>query len=191
MKLFFFVLLANLIMLKNINAAEAGMPQLNPEYWFSQIFWLIIFFIILYLAVSKIYLPKIKNNLDNREKKIRDDLGQAKDLKELSEKKNVEYLQLIEKAKKKIEKNIADSKIEIADKIEKKRENIENEIEVEITKAQKEIAKLKIDSVSDIKKISEDLTSEILEKIIGDKLNNSSVKATVDQITKKELNKLL
>ena len=178
-------------MLKNINAAEAGMPQLNPEYWFSQIFWLIIFFIILYLAVSKIYLPKIKNNLDNREKKIRDDLGQAKDLKELSEKKNVEYLQLIEKAKKKIEKNIADSKIEIADKIEKKRENIENEIEVEITKAQKEIAKLKIDSVSDIKKISEDLTSEILEKIIGDKLNNSSVKATVDQITKKELNKLL
>lgn len=191
MKLFFFVLLANLIMLKNINAAEAGMPQLNPEYWFSQIFWLIIFFIILYLAVSKIYLPKIKNNLDNREKKIRDDLSQAKDLKELSEKKNVEYLQLIEKAKKKIEKNIADSKIEIADKIEKKRENIENEIEVEITKAQKEIAKLKIDSVSDIKKISEDLTSEILEKIIGDKLNNSSVKATVDQITKKELNKLL
>ena len=178
-------------MLKNINAAEAGMPQLNPEYWFSQIFWLIIFFIILYLAVSKIYLPKIKNNLDNREKKIRDDLSQAKDLKELSEKKNVEYLQLIEKAKKKIEKNIADSKIEIADKIEKKRENIENEIEVEITKAQKEIAKLKIDSVSDIKKISEDLTSEILEKIIGDKLNNSSVKATVDQITKKELNKLL
>ena len=111
-------------MLKNINAAEAGMPQLNPEYWFSQIFWLIIFFIILYLAVSKIYLPKIKNNLDNREKKIRDDLSQAKDLKELSEKKNVEYLQLIEKAKKKIEKNIADSKIEIADKIEKKRENI-------------------------------------------------------------------
>ena len=191
MKLFFFVLLANLIMLKNINAAEAGMPQLNPEYWFSQIFWLIIFFIILYLAVSKIYLPKIKNNLDNREKKIRDDLSQAKDLKELSEKKNVEYLQLIEKAKKKIEKNIADSKIEIADKIEKKRENIENEIEVEITKAKKEIAKLKIDSVSDIKKISEDLTSEILEKIIGDKLNNSSVKATVDQITKKELNKLL
>ena len=45
--------------------------------------------------------------------------------------------------------------------------------------------------MSDIKKISEDLTSEILEKIIGDKLNNSSVKATVDQITKKELNKLL
>ena len=29
--------------------AEEGMPQLNPEYWYAQIFWLILIFAILYL----------------------------------------------------------------------------------------------------------------------------------------------
>ena len=143
MKLFFFVLLANLIMLKNINAAEAGMPQLNPEYWFSQIFWLIIFFIILYLAVSKIYLPKIKNNLDNREKKIRDDLSQAKDLKELSEKKNVEYLQLIEKAKKKLKKILQTQKLKSLIKLKKKGKILKMKSKLKSLKLKKKSQNLK------------------------------------------------
>ena len=45
-------------------AAEAGMPQLDPKYWASQAFWLILVFSILYISIAKFYLPKIKNNLD-------------------------------------------------------------------------------------------------------------------------------
>ena len=52
----------------NLYAAEAGMPQLDPKYWASQAFWLILVFTILYISISKFYLPKIKNNL--REKII-------------------------------------------------------------------------------------------------------------------------
>ena len=51
-------------------AAEAGMPQLDPKYWASQAFWLILVFTILYLSISKFFLPKIKDNLDNRDNKI-------------------------------------------------------------------------------------------------------------------------
>ena len=43
-------------------AAEAGMPQLDPTYWASQAFWLILIFTILYISISKFYLPKIKDN---------------------------------------------------------------------------------------------------------------------------------
>ena len=50
-------------------AAEAGMPQLDSTYWLSQSFWLILIFTILYLILSKFFIPKIKDNLDNREKK--------------------------------------------------------------------------------------------------------------------------
>ena len=42
-------------------AAEAGMPQLDPKYWASQAFWLILVFTILYISIAKFYLPKIKN----------------------------------------------------------------------------------------------------------------------------------
>ena len=44
-------------------AAEAGMPQLDPTYWASQAFWLILVFSILYISIAKFYLPKIKDNL--------------------------------------------------------------------------------------------------------------------------------
>ena len=50
----------------NLLAAEAGMPQLDPTYWASQAFWLILIFTILYISIAKFYLPKIKNNLDDR-----------------------------------------------------------------------------------------------------------------------------
>ena len=39
--------------------SEAGMPQLNPEFWVSQIFWLIVTFAILYLIIWKVFLPTI------------------------------------------------------------------------------------------------------------------------------------
>ena len=41
-------------------AAEAGMPQLNPKYWASQAFWLIIIFLSIYILISRIFIPKSK-----------------------------------------------------------------------------------------------------------------------------------
>ena len=42
------------------------MPQLNPEFWISQIFWLILTFGILFIILSKFILPKISKNLELR-----------------------------------------------------------------------------------------------------------------------------
>ena len=64
-------------------------------------------------------------------------------------------------------------------------------IEKEISKAQKEISDLKKNSVSDIQKISENIASDIIEKISGDKLNESSIKATVEDLSKKNMGKYL
>ena len=75
----------------DLYAAEAGMPQLDPKYWASQAFWLILVFTVLYFSISKFYLPKIKNNLDNRENRIKDDIEDANKSKELSESKFKEY----------------------------------------------------------------------------------------------------
>ena len=172
-------------------AAEVGMPQLDPKYWASQAFWLILVFTILYISIAKFYLPKIKNNLDNRENKIKDDLEDANKFKDLSELKLKEYEKILEDAKKEIIKIHVDSKNKLDKDIQIKKLAIEKEIEKEITKAQKDISELKKNSISDIQKISENITSNIIETISGDKLNESSVKAAVEEITKKNLSKYL
>ena len=84
-----------------------------------------------------------------------------------------------------VSKNLLDKNIQ------SKKELIEKEIEKEITKAQKEIIDLKKNSIFSIQKISENIASNIIETISGDKLNESSIKAAVEDISKKNLNKYL
>jgi F-type H+-transporting ATPase subunit b len=67
--------------------SEQGMPQLNPEFWPAQIFWLILFFSSLYIIIWKIFLPKIIDTIENRKSRITNDLNEAQKLKENAEKK--------------------------------------------------------------------------------------------------------
>ena len=71
-----------------IQAAESGgMPQLDPEFWFSQIFWLVITFGILYLVLSKLILPKISDNLETRKSQVLENLELAEKQRNESEEK--------------------------------------------------------------------------------------------------------
>jgi len=167
------------------------MPQLDPTYWASQAFWLILVFTILYISIAKFYLPKIKNNLDNRENKIKEDLDAANKFKDLSELKLKEYEKILENSKKEVIKIHLESKNKLDKDIQAKKDFMEKEIENEITKAQKEITELKKNSISDIQNISKDLASNIIENISGDKLNESSIKAAVDDVSKKNIGKYL
>ena len=191
MKSFFSLSIALTALNTNLNSAEAGMPQLDPKYWASQAFWLILVFVILYISLSKFYLPKIKSNLDNRENKIKEDLENANKFKEQSEAKLKEYGLILDKAKKEVNKIHFDSKTALDKDIQSKKEVIEKEIEKEILKAQKEISELKKNSISSIQNISENITANIIENISGDKLNESSVKSAVEEISKKNLSKYL
>ena len=191
MKKYLSLFIAILAIHNNLFAAEAGMPQLDPKYWASQAFWLILVFSILYISIAKLYLPKIKNNLDDRENKIKEDLDAANKFKELSELKFKEYEKIIENSKKEVTKIHLESKNKLDKNIQTKKEVIEKEIEIEITKAQKEIAELKKNSISDIQNISKDLASNIIENISGDKLNESSIKAAVENVSKNYTGKYL
>ena len=175
----------------DLYAAEAGMPQLDPTYWASQAFWLILVFSILYISIAKFYLPKIKGNLDDRENKIKEDLDEANKLKNLSDKKIKEYEIILENSKKEVTKILLESKNTLNKDIKNKKDSMEKEIENEISKAQKEIIEIKKSSISSINNISQEITSNIIERISGNKLNESSIKAVIEDISKKNIGKYL
>ena len=191
MRRFIILIIAVIAINKELYAAEAGMPQLDPTYWASQAFWLVLVFLILYISISKFYLPKIKENLDNRENKIKEDLDYASKFKEQSELKLKEYELILENAKKEVSKIHFESKNILDKDIKTKKEAIDKEIEKEISKAQKEISEVKKNSISSIQNISENIASNIIENISGDKLNESSIRATVEDVLKKNVSKFL
>ena len=191
MKCYLSLIIATLAIRSDLFAAEAGMPQLDPTYWASQAFWLILVFTILYISIAKFYLPKIKSNLDDRENKIKEDLEAANKFKVLSELKLSEYEEILEDSKKEVIKIHLESKNKLDKDIQKKKDALEKEIDAEIIEAQREISELKKNSISDIQNISKDIALNIIENISGDKLNESSVKSAVEEISKKNIGKYL
>ena len=111
--------------------------------------------------------------------------------KDLSESKFKEYEKILADAKKEVIKIQMESKIILDKDIQSKKEAMEKEIENEISKAQKEIEELKKSSLEDIQNISQKITSSIIENISGDKLNESSIKAAVEDVYKKNMGKYL
>ena len=119
------------------------------------------------------------------------DLEEAKKLKDLADKKKSEYNRVIEDTKKEVAKILLENNNKLKKDIQNKKEGFEKEINLELDKAQKNIENLKSNSMEKIQIISENIATQLVEKISGDKLNNSSIKAVVKEITKKNLNNYL
>ena len=189
-KIFFQSIFFNFFFLKEVFAAESGgMPQLNPEFWVSQIFWLTITFGILYVILSKIILPKISANLESRKSQISDNIEAAEKQREESEKKIREYEEIILKSKIQAKNILNQAKEKALKDINSKRDVLDQQISEEITKAEKEIDLLRTKAPLKINKIAIDTSSEIIRKLIGTEINNSSISAIVDDLYRKDKDK--
>ena len=167
------------------SAESGGMPQLNPEFWFSQIFWLIITFGIMFILLSKLVLPKISENLESRKAQILENIEAAEKQREESDNKIKEYEKLILNSKNEAKDFFNRAREEILKDIDKKRENLEKEINKEINKVEKEILDLKNKSPEKIRKIAIDTSSDIVKQLIGVEVNNSSISAIVEDVSRK------
>lgn len=189
-KIFFQFVFFNFFLLRDVFAAESGgMPQLNPEFWISQIFWLTLTFGTLYIILSKLILPKISANLELRKSQIQENIEAAEKQRKESEIKLKEYDEIILKSRIKANDIFKDSREKVIKDINIKKEALDKQIDEEIKKVEKEINQLKETSPEKINKIAIEISSDILKKLIGADVNNSSISAIVNDLLKRNGNK--
>jgi len=185
-KIFFQSIFFNFFFLKEVFAAESGgMPQLNPEFWVSQIFWLTLTFGILYVVLSKIILPKISVNLESRKSEIQENIEAAENQRQKSESKLLEYNKMLAKSKLEAKNIFKDAREKAMKDINSKKEVLDNQINDEIKKAEQEIVLLRKTAPEKINKIAIDASSELVKKLIGADVNNSSISAIVEDLSKR------
>jgi len=185
-KIFFQLIFFNFFFTKEVFTAESGgMPQLNPEFWISQIFWLTLTFGILYIVLSKLILPKISANLELRKSQIQENVEAAEKQRESSETKLKEYDSIILKSKLEAKNIFKDAREKVIKDINSKKETLDKQIDVEIQKAEKEIDLLRKSAPEKINKIAIETSSELIKKLIGADVNNSSISAIVDDLSKR------
>ena len=188
-KLCFALCIASVFYINQAYGSDTGMPQLNPEFWGAQVFWLILIFSILYLVIWKIFLPRITYSIENRKSRIVNDLDEAQKLKESAEKKLEEYNKIIENSKEEAKKIIEDGRKRLNQDIKNKKKDFNNQIEKEIAVIEKEIKDLKKTSLSNISTIASETSAELMRKIINTEVNKSNVSAVVDTIIKRNMEK--
>ena len=189
-KIFFqSIFLSFLLSLEAFAAESGGMPQLNPEFWVSQIFWLTITFGILYVVLSKLILPKISANLETRKSQILENIEAAEKQREDSEEKIKEYDKIINNSKIKAKNYFAQAREKILKDISLKKESLDKEINEEINKTETEIKNLMDKAPEKINKIAIETSSDLIQQLIGGDVNNSSISAIVEDLSLKNRNK--
>ena len=174
---------------KTQSAESGGMPQLNPEFWVSQIFWLIITFGFLFIILSKLILPKISNNIESRKSQILENIETAEKQRADSENKIKEYEKIIFESKIEAKNYFNEARLKILRDIESKREDLEKEINSEINESEKEIIELKSTSVEKINKIAIETTSDLVKSFLETEVNKSNISAVVEDLYKKNKEK--
>ena len=164
---------------------KGAFPPFAKETFASQIFWLVICFVALYLLISRIAVPRIGGILEQRTKRIEDDFAEAQRDKEESEAALVAY-----------EKALADARsraqaigTEIRDKVhaesEENRKTLETKLNAQLAEAEKSIAGTKSAAMTNVRGIAVDAASAIVERLTGAAPAAPAVAAAVDDALKR------
>ena len=150
-------------------SAEGGMPQLNPESFSSQLFWLFVFFTILFISINYYFIPKIKKVKDDREETINNLILEPKEInksiEEIVEKIDSDF----NKQKKVSDSEISDALEKSKNKLEEKINNLDKSLENQKKSFSNELFKAKKKIEEKIPDISVMLSIQIFEKIMGEK----------------------
>jgi len=175
-----------LLFFNKIAFAKEGMPQLNPQFWLSQIFWLTIIFITLYFLIHKFFSPKIFALIDSRTNFIKSLLEEAELYKNQIQKLDNEYNLIITEAKNEAKKISIKLKNDFNDKISLKRKEFESILNSETLKAEQEINSFKKETLENIQNIAGDFSRELIEKIIERAPDSSNLNSVILEISNKQ-----
>lgn len=164
------------------------MPQLNPEFYISQVFWLTITFVFLLFFMWKFSLPRIKNALEKRNAKIDTNLQNAKKIQIDSEKLQKKIDGELTKVKTETQTLIKESINNFKNDADKKIKLLDKELKIKINNAEKTLKQEKKTALMNIKKDVDQLILLAVSKLTGVNLDHNLLKKEMEDIDFNEKN---
>ena len=155
------------------------MPQLNPEFFVSQLFWLVVTFSFLLVFLWRISLPRIGNVLEKRERKINEDLTIAKELQTEAEKIQDHIEKQLKQARDDASEMIKSSSVSFQNKTNLELTKLDKELDSKIDQSAKAIEKSKSESVSQIQTQINEITRLTLSKVASFNVSDEEIKSAV------------
>jgi len=158
---------------------KGAFPPFNPTTFASQLFWLVIAFVVLYVLMAKLALPRIGAIIESRQKRIADDLAGAASLKAESDAAIAAYEKALAEARARAQAIANETRDKQATAAEATRKRLEGELNAKLAEAEKTIAATKQAAMLNVRGIAADATKAIVERLIGKAPSDSAVDAAV------------
>ncbi len=147
--------------------AEGGLPQLQFEHWPGQIVWLLVIFAVLYVLLSKVFLPKVGGTLQARDGKIADDMAEARRLRDEAEVDARAADAEVAEARARAGRTASESKAKSAAEAAERQASLETELNAKLAEAETRIRASRDQAMGQVRGIAADTAAAIAEKLTG------------------------
>jgi F-type H+-transporting ATPase subunit b len=164
---------------------KGAFPPFQVETFPSQLLWLVISFVALYLLVWKLALPRIGSIFDARRGRIADDLAQAQALRDQSDAAIAAYEKALADARSRAQALASETHARLAAEAEERRKVLQSSLNAKLAEAEKTIAATKSAAMTNVRGIAVEAASAIVERLIGAAPTTKAVEAAVRGVLKR------
>ena len=158
---------------------SGGLPQLNFSSFPSQIFWLVVAMVVLFLLMSRVALPRIGSVLEERADAIADDLDRAEEFKRKAEEAEEAYQQALADARAKAQEIAAETRAEIQKDVDAEITKADAEISARAAEGEKRIAEIRDSAMASVEEVANEAGLAVVEAILPDAADAGAVKAAI------------
>lgn len=162
----------------------SGLPQLDTSTYPSQIFWLVVVFIVMYVIFSRKSLPAVANTIESRSERINNDLDSAERLKDEVASVQKSYEDSLKDARNASSEMFQNIEQEIKEKSENYAKDFQEHSANQINDLEKNIAQARDKAMEEMSEVAADIAAQAAAKIIGIEPDKGSAKAIVDALNK-------
>ncbi|MFA5948961.1 MAG: F0F1 ATP synthase subunit B [Hyphomicrobium sp.] len=160
---------------------SGGLPQLNVNDFAPQLFWLAVTFIVLYLIMSRVALPRIGEVLDERKDRIQRDLASAERLKGETEKALETYEKSLADARANASSIARQTRESLNAAVERERAAVEAQLAQKLGDAEVRIAATKSKALASVNDIAGETVTAIVGRLAGQTVTTDEVAAALSR----------
>jgi F-type H+-transporting ATPase subunit b len=157
------------------------MPQFDPAVWPTQLFWLAVSFVVLYLLMARVALPRISSILEEREFRIGDSLRRAESLKQDAEAAVAAYEKLMADARAKAQEQVHSVREGAARDAAERHAELNDRLSTEVAAAETRIAAARDHAIGELRGLAVEVAGAAVERLAGEKLDAATVGKAVDR----------
>ena len=162
------------------------MPQFDPSTFASQVFWLAIFFATLYFLMAKLALPKIGAVLDERQRKIDDNLDKAAQLKAEAEAAVAAYEKALAESRAHAAAVVKEMTERLAKQAEERTQELAARVADQIQAGEQRIAAAKAAAMAGLREVALDVAGAVVHRLAGGPADGGAVEAAVAAALKEQ-----